>query len=256
MSEQRKQWIHDLLKKGIEHGDAEAVKVVDETQYKQHNPMTKEGDVGLAELFAKLAKTNPHVEILRIFSDGDYVFAHTEYDFSSIKICFEVFRFEGDKTVEHWDNLELKQPSNASGRSMIDGATKVTDFEKTESNRETVINLVNQVLIAQNPDVIPLFFNATDYKEHSPELSDDLNSLKQALLKNQPDGSPYVHYQTLHRTFAEGNFVLTACEGLRAGVHAAFYDLFRLEDGKVVEHWDTVEEIPPREIWNNQNGKF
>lgn len=151
--------------------------VVDEKQYKQHNPMTKEGDIGLAELFARLAKTNPHVEIIRIFSDGDYVFAHTEYDFSSVKICFEVFRFEGEKTVEHWDNLQLKQPPNASGHSMVDGATEVTDLEATKRNRDTVESFIQEVLIAGDIPALPGYFDKEHYTEHSPEQDDDINNL-------------------------------------------------------------------------------
>ena len=34
------------------------------------------------------------------------------------------------------------------------------------------------------------------------------------------------------------------------------YDLFRVEDGKIVEHWDTIEEIPSKNMWANNNGKF
>ena len=36
----------------------------------------------------------------------------------------------------------------------------------------------------------------------------------------------------------------------------AYYDLFRLEDRLVVEHWDVVTEIPPKSEWQNQNGKL
>ena len=45
-------------------------------------------------------------------------------------------------------------------------------------------------------------------------------------------------------------------EGFRAGVHSSFYDLFRLDDGMLVEHWDTIEAIAPRSEWKNDNGKF
>jgi predicted SnoaL-like aldol condensation-catalyzing enzyme len=36
----------------------------------------------------------------------------------------------------------------------------------------------------------------------------------------------------------------------------AFYDLFRVENGKIAEHWDVLETIPPETSWQNQNGKF
>ncbi len=40
------------------------------------------------------------------------------------------------------------------------------------------------------------------------------------------------------------------------GDHVAYYDLFRLADGKIVEHWDVIETIPTKENWKNTNGKF
>jgi predicted SnoaL-like aldol condensation-catalyzing enzyme len=63
-------------------------------------------------------------------------------------------------------------------------------------------------------------------------------------------------YQRVHRVLAEGNFVLSVSEGAFGGVHSAFYDLFRVADEKLVEHWDTTEKIAPRSEWKNDNGKF
>jgi predicted SnoaL-like aldol condensation-catalyzing enzyme len=51
-------------------------------------------------------------------------------------------------------------------------------------------------------------------------------------------------------------FVLSVGEGSLDGVHSSFYDLFRVAEGKLVEHWDTIEEVPPRNEWKNDNGKF
>ncbi|WP_228464552.1 nuclear transport factor 2 family protein [Chryseobacterium antibioticum] len=45
-------------------------------------------------------------------------------------------------------------------------------------------------------------------------------------------------------------------EGTMGGKHTSFYDLFRIENGKIMEHWDTIEEIPAKENWKNNNGKF
>jgi predicted SnoaL-like aldol condensation-catalyzing enzyme len=63
-------------------------------------------------------------------------------------------------------------------------------------------------------------------------------------------------YERVHTVLGEGSFVLAVSEGRFAGKHVAFYDLFRVEADKVAEHWDTIEEIPPRAAWKNANGKF
>ena len=89
--------------KGIETGDPASVAEVNEEKYIQYDPQTQEGSEGLAALFKRLSMTNPRVNLVRVFADGDYVFAHTEYDFATRRIGFEVFRFEDDLAVEHWD---------------------------------------------------------------------------------------------------------------------------------------------------------
>ena len=246
--------IRDLLK-SIETGDPGPVAVVNEAKYIQHNPQTHEGSDGLAVLFARLSKTIPRVNMVRGFEDGDYVFAQMEYDFSSRKICFEVFRFEDDQAVEHWDNIEERQEPNASGRNMVDGPTEATDHDLTESNRALVRAFVETVLVDGQIDRLTDYIDADTYAEHNPRLSDDLTSLRAALSSEQ-DGQRVIDYQHLHRILAEGNFVLSVSEGQFHGRHTSFYDLFRVADGKIVEHWDTTETIAPKEEWKNDNGKF
>jgi hypothetical protein len=55
-----------------------------------------------------------------------------------------------------------------------------------------------------------------------------------------------VVYKRVHMVLGEGNFVLVVAEATFGGVPTAIYDLFRIENGKIAEHWDTLEAIPPR----------
>jgi len=251
----RKKQICALLK-GIETGDASSVAVVNQNKYIQHNPQTHEGGEGLAALFKRLSKSNPHVNIVRVFEDGDYIFAHTEYDFSSSNIGFEVFKFEGDQTVEHWDNIQHRLEPNSSGHTMIDGPTEAIDLNKTEVNRKMVSSFVNEVLINGQIDALKYYIDENHYIEHNPRISDNLSSLHKILSEYGPNNITKLQYKKSHRILAEGSFVLSVSEGLFNDVHSAFYDLFRISSGKIVEHWDTTEKIPPRNEWKNNNGKF
>ena len=254
MTLSKKDQIRALLK-SIETGDPGPIAVVDEAKYIQHNPQTKEGSEGLAALFQRLSNTSPRVNIVRAFEDGDFVFAHTEYDFASRKIGFEVFRFEDGRAVEHWDNIQERLGPNPSGQNMVDGSTEIVDTELTESNRAFVRRFVDTVLVEGQLDRLTDFLNKNTYVEHNPRLGNDISILLSAL-EAKNEGVRRIDYRRVHRVLAEGNFVLCVSEGNYDGVHSAFYDLFRASNGEIVEHWDTTEKIAPRSEWKNDNGKF
>jgi len=250
----KKDQIRALLK-SIETGDPGPIAVVNEASYIQHNPQTHEGSEGLAALFKRLSRTSPRVNIVRAFEDHDYVFAHTEYDFASRKIGFEIFRFEDGQAVEHWDNIQKRQAPNQSGRIMVDGPTEAEDLELTESNRALVRSFLEVVLLDGQLDRLTEFIDEHSYAEHNPRSGDGVSMLR-SLLEIEDAGGRRIDYQRVHRVLAEGNFVLCVSEGNSSGDHTAFYDLFRVANGKLVEHWDTTEIIAPRSEWKNNNGKF
>lgn len=254
MTTAKKDQIRALLK-SIETGDPGSVAVVDEAKYIQHNPQTREGSEGLAALFQRLSRSSPSVNIVRAFEDGDFVFAHTEYDFASRKIGFEVFRFEDGRAVEHWDNIQERQGPNQSGRTMVDGPTESVDPELTERNRAFVRSFVEVVLVDGQLDRITEFVDEGAYAEHSPGLGDGA-SLLRSTLEIEDESGRRIDYHRVHRVLSEGSFVLCVSEGNYRGAHSAFYDLFRLSNGKLAEHWDTTEKIAQRSDWKNDNGKF
>jgi len=228
MTSNRKTLISEMLK-GIETGDPSVVAVVNEEKYIQHNPQTHEGSEGLAALFKRLSKTSPRVNIVRVFED--------------------------DRAVEHWDNIQKRHGPNNSGHSMVDGTTEVIDHEMTERNRKTIQNFIEEVLINGHLDKMAKYIHQGRFIEHNPRL-DSLDQLFAILSHSTINDTDSIHYKKCHRLLAEGNFVLSVCEGTFNQTPFSFFDLFRLDKGKIVEHWDTTEAIPPKEKWKNNNGKF
>jgi predicted SnoaL-like aldol condensation-catalyzing enzyme len=85
-------------------------------------------------------------------------------------------------------------------------------------------------------------------------LGDGIARLRDRIASVAKEGGQL--YLTPRRFVAEGNFVLVLSEGDLPSGPTALYDLFRIENGKIVEHWDVLTPIPPRDQWKNENGPF
>lgn len=249
-----KQKVVDLLK-SIETGASEPVGYINPNKYIQHNLGVADGLAGFGALLQALPANSAKVNTVRAFQDGDFVFTHTDYDFFGPKTGFDIFRFEDGKIVEHWDNLQEAAKPNPSGHTMVDGATEIKDLDKTAANKTLVRNFVDDILVNGKMEKLAGYFDADNYIQHNPNIPDQLSGLGKALGEWAKQGIT-MKYDTIHKVLGEGNFVLVVSEGHLAGKHNSFYDLFRVENGKIAEHWDTIEEIPAKESWKNNNGKF
>ncbi len=138
---------------------------------------------------------------------------------------------------------------------MIDRPTDAIDFENTDANKAIVRAFVDEILVNGRMERLTAYFNGDSYVQHNPQIADGLSGLGKALDAMAKAGVT-MKYDRIHRVLGEGNFVLTVSEGTLAGEPTSFYDLFRVENGKLHEHWDTVETIPGRDQWKNTNGKF
>jgi len=250
----KKQQVIDLLK-AIETGAGEPVAVINANSYKQHNLGIADGLAGFGAVLQQLPTGSAKVNTVRVFEDGNYVFAQTDYNFFGPKIGFDIFRFEDGKIVEHWDNLQTTNGPNPSGHTMTDGATQVTDLDKTEANKTLVRNFVDDILVNGKMKQLAGYFDGDNYIQHNPLIPDQLSGLGKSLDEMAKAGIT-MKYDTIHQVFGEGNFVLVVSEGHLGGKHSSFYDLFRVENGKITEHWDVIEEIAAKESSKHNNGKF
>ena len=199
-------------------------------------------------------------------------------------VSFDMFRFSEDgKIIEHWDSVQwppfpriynviendpgqvslaatqwwpdgqykwLEAP--ISNHSMIDGETEIKDLDKTAANKSLVRSFVEKILIEGRMDTFENYFGDT-LIQHIQRLKDGVEEYRQAIANMDKD--PGLRYIMDHRVIAEGNFVYVHSQVNYRGKVTTMGDLFRVEDGKIVEIWECLGEAVP-ELLPHTNGLF
>mgnify|MGYP005635710667 CR=1 FL=1 len=248
----------NLYMEGIRDGNAkEAVTKYSGAFYKQHSTGVKDGKEGFIEFFEEFVKRNPkrEIDIVRTIEDGQYVFVHVLQSLNDGESQWVTADFfdtdEDDRIIEHWDVISEYSPMTPSGHTSIDGETIINDISKTDKNKQLVKNMINDVLFGKNPDRIDDYISNEAYIQHNKQVPDGLENFKVLIMaKNKP-----LIYDEIVLLVGQGNFVATLCKASKEGKSYAQVDVFRIENDKIVEHWDNAEPVPPKEEWKN-SGKF
>ena len=241
-------------------GDAKLAASLLDKGYIQHNlayGTGRDAFVGSVEYLAS-APVKTTVKNIRAFEDGDKVFLQTVYNFAGAgeQVAFDIFRFNSEGLIaEHWDNLADVAAPNPSGHTQIDGTTEISDLDKTGENRALIEAFLEDVMQGKHPEKTPEYFAGDAYIQHNTGIADGLSGLGAALESLAANGIQMIYDRT-HQVLAQGNFVLGVSEGTFGGKPTSYYDLWRVEDGKIAEHWDVMETIADRADWQNENGKF
>ncbi|NGM65084.1 hypothetical protein [Sphingobacterium sp. SGR-19] len=246
----------EVIQNSIETETLAEIGLISPTSYKQHNPNVATGLQAILGLHDQMPMEKVYTNVVRKFQDGDYGFVHVDYFLFEPTVAFDIHRFENGISVEHWDNLQTNPKKlNKSGRTMTDGKTKAKDHHKTEVNKALVKDFVQNVLINGQIELVSNYFRGDELIQHNPHMGDGVQEFINVLEQWKKDDKPQ-SYSKIHKVLGEGNFVLVLSEGFFKGAHVAFYDLYRVEEDKIIEHWDVVETIPEPGKQKNDNGKF
>ena len=240
-------------------GDTEAAARLLAEGYIQHNLSYGTGRDAFVGSVAYLASApvKTTVKNIRAFEDGNKVFLQTVYNFAGAgeQVAFDIFRFdENGQIAEHWDNLAALAAPNPSGHTQIDG-TLEKRLNGTEETRRVVTGFVGDVLRGEHPERLTTYFDGDAYIQHNTGIADGLSGLGAALEALGKQGIQMIYDKT-YMVLADGSYALAVSEGSFGGAHTSYYDLFRVENGRIAEHWDVMETIADPATWQNQNGKF
>lgn len=122
-----------------------------------------------------------------------------------------------------------------------------------ERNRETVVAFYNRVFNDKDPQGAADAHMGERYVQHNPTAPDGRDGFLTftALLAKR---APGLHLEIL-RSVAEDDYVVTHSRLTFPGApERSVMDWWRLEHGKIVEHWDAVQQVPATSA--NGNGMF
>lgn len=136
----------------------------------------------------------------------------------------------------------------ADGRKPADAPSA-----QAEHNKETVLKFYNAALNAKQPDEALRYVGAS-YKQHNPLAEDGREGFRKFIdwiRADHPDSR-----SEIKRVFVDGDTVILDVHTVRAPGERglAIAEFFRLEGGKIVEHWDRIQPIP--ESAKNGNTMF
>ena len=129
----------------------------------------------------------------------------------------------------------------------------VSNTDKQEANKQIVVASYDAMLNKHDIEAATQHFGA-NYKQHNPTAPDGIDGFKPffaAYIKQYPNSSV-----TIKRVLADGDFVVMHVHLLLSPEERgrAAAEIFRLEGGKIVEHWDVIQAIPEKA--NNSNTMF
>jgi predicted SnoaL-like aldol condensation-catalyzing enzyme len=127
------------------------------------------------------------------------------------------------------------------------------DAAQMEANKKAVVEFYEKAINQKDFDAASAYLGPR-YTQHNPGAADGAEGLK-AFLAFLREKAPDAHSE-IKRVFADGDYVILHVHNVREpGTRgAAIIDIFKLESGKIVEHWDVRQDIP--EKMANPNGMF
>ena len=240
------------INKAVQSTNHNAITQLVREDYIQHTPAVADGKKGLLALLSKIESREipaPLINNVRIFEDGEFVVLHHDVYWPGRKAMIEIFRFQEGLAAEHWSGVMDHPEKTANGHTMVDGETSITDKSDTEKNKAFVRSFVETVLIDGQFDKILSYYHP-DIIQHNPYIDNAVAGLVKGVEALRQQGIA-LQIEKIHFVLGEGNFALVFSEGKFGGKHTAYFDLFRIENEKVVEHWDVLQEVPEKIAHNN-----
>ena len=183
-----------------------------------------------------------------LFADEKSLQAYLE---GPIMVAMEEKPAFSDISVKIFEVVD--EPTRVTRGPVSSQATDGDEGTLLESNKQAVLEFYDLIINKKDFDAARPYLG-TSYRQHNPLVGDGPEGLA-AFVEFLRTEHPQAH-SVVKRVFAEGDHVILHVHSMRPPHPRgrAIIEIFRLEEGKIVEHWDTIQEIP--ETSANPSGMF
>jgi predicted SnoaL-like aldol condensation-catalyzing enzyme len=256
MSTENKELVVHFYDELFTHGNVEVIDKYIGDEYIQHNPWAPNGPEALRGFITGFKARYPDLrhEVVRVIAEDDLVLLHSRAELEPGKeqAVVDIFRVQDGKIVEHWDVIQDVPETTASGNDLF--STLSTPAEQSASasaaqSKRVVAALLDEVLAR---DVTAFDRYAADpYYAHNPKNANGVAAQKEAFtgaFAALPD-----LVMDVKRIIADGEYVAVhhTFQTNPEDRGAAVVDIFRVQDGKIVEHWDVLQPVPEKSANDN-----
>lgn len=271
-----KRLVYDMWRTILNAGHVEAADVYLAADYIQHNPTAPTGREAFKQNFSRVVPRQEQIPktiqnpVVTIVAEGDYVVLAfvTEYpepDGSGTYTSthFDMFRIENGVIAEHWDSIQIRpgqdSPPFGNGGPVpvvgTRGAAQLdmlfNDDPRLFENKRLAFDMWRHIPEAGREELAPLYMDPI-YIQHNPNAATGRDGVIEYFTQRPDTSIDSFLEDPLVATVAEGDLVVQVLQEERPHprtgetYYVAWFDMFRVRDGMLVEHWDTASkgELP------------
>lgn len=265
----------DFWRSIVNGGHVELADTLMAEAYIQHSPALPTGRAAFKQIFSAIPRLERIPELVSpplvaIIAEGDLVamtLAETlprpDGQGSYTTTHFNLFRIEDGRLAEHWHSVqtppgpEVPLPENGGPQPVV-GATGAAQRAlltaadpALANNKRLVFDVWRQIVDAGREELAGLYLSE-DYIQHNPNAANGRAGFEAYFAQREDRAIPTAIANPLVAMVAEGDLVVQAIAYEYPHPHHAgrtytttWFDMFRIQDGKLVEHWDGAQLPAP-----------
>lgn len=225
----------------------------------EHDPAIAGGRAGLVAWVEHTSQQRPRsvLTVKRMIAQGSMVGVHlhrstTPADEMTGTALIELFDLRDGKIIEHWSYSQSVPATTRSGNSMFSnvhrypGTPPIITRAEADAHRQLILKAWAAIYSVRDFTVLDRYWAlGNGYLQHNPNVPNGVGGLKGFLGTLPPSVSQN------RFSLAAGDLVLTVNQSVATAddldsdlVGSAVADIYRIVDGRAVEHWDVVSPVP------------